>query len=179
MAHVQVAAYMLKNIGLKVALQQEKKEFRPTVAVVLECLEDHTFLMVELKSGRHSSYWSFPQGGVESGEGIVDALFRELKEETGIGSDGLTVRKFCHADEVYIHNWERDGYTVGKSRYYFHVTSPVRPVVTLDLKEAVRHQWVSERVAMQSIIQTMMCRESRALREKGESMFKALKAAVS
>lgn len=33
--------------------------------------------------------WQMPQGGVDDGEEIVDAAFRELKEETGVSSARL------------------------------------------------------------------------------------------
>lgn len=31
--------------------------------------------------------WQFPQGGVKSNEALEDALYRELKEETGLGPE--------------------------------------------------------------------------------------------
>ncbi|MBT8472699.1 MAG: RNA pyrophosphohydrolase [Marinicaulis sp.] len=33
--------------------------------------------------------WQMPQGGVDKGEGIIDAAYRELKEETGVTSARL------------------------------------------------------------------------------------------
>lgn len=35
--------------------------------------------------------WQFPQGGINSGESIEEALYRELKEEVGLGADQVQI----------------------------------------------------------------------------------------
>lgn len=36
--------------------------------------------------------WQLPQGGVDRGEGIEEAVWRELQEETGLGADDVVAR---------------------------------------------------------------------------------------
>ena len=46
---------------------------------------DGSFLLTQRPSGKiYEGYWEFPGGKVESGELIVAALSRELREELGI-----------------------------------------------------------------------------------------------
>jgi putative (di)nucleoside polyphosphate hydrolase len=45
------------------------------------------------RTGAQSPYnWQFPQGGVDSGEELLDAARRELQEETGVSSISLLGR---------------------------------------------------------------------------------------
>ena len=55
--------------------------FRPNVAAILLNM-DNEMLIAERAHIRGS--WQFPQGGVDPGEGLEEALFRELEEEIGV-----------------------------------------------------------------------------------------------
>jgi putative (di)nucleoside polyphosphate hydrolase len=39
----------------------------------------------------HAGQWQFPQGGIESGETPVEAVWRELHEETGLDGSHVTL----------------------------------------------------------------------------------------
>lgn len=39
-----------------------------------------------MRTARPAGAWQFPQGGIEAGEGLIEAARRELKEETSIVS---------------------------------------------------------------------------------------------
>lgn len=57
-------------------------EFDVVAAIVWR---DGRFLAVERPAGKaHAGYWEFPGGKVEPGEGLLQALARELDEELGI-----------------------------------------------------------------------------------------------
>lgn len=61
-------------------------ERRSAGAVVFnELLSDRYFLLLLYGAG----HWDFPKGGIEEGEGEVDAVRREVWEETGI--DDLSI----------------------------------------------------------------------------------------
>jgi putative (di)nucleoside polyphosphate hydrolase len=56
--------------------------FRPNVAAILQ-REDGRILVGERADVPGA--WQFPQGGVNEGEGSLEALERELEEEIGVG----------------------------------------------------------------------------------------------
>ncbi len=41
---------------------------------------------------RNTDNWQFPQGGVDEGENIKNAMFRELKEEVGLEKDNVEIK---------------------------------------------------------------------------------------
>lgn len=172
MAHrVLVSRDTLTHIDARVAREHRELLYRPVVSGIVESVEGD-ILFVEVSAG---NYWSFPQGGIEKGESAVEALLRELKEEVSIQSDGLTIRKFCTGGQMDIPNWSRDGFTHGKSYYYFHVVCDDVPNVMVDYREAVAYRWVAPDDAPDLTLQLW---SRRGMKEKSESMFFALKSAL-
>jgi putative (di)nucleoside polyphosphate hydrolase len=55
--------------------------YRPNVAAILQ-REDGKIFVAERVDYRGS--WQFPQGGVDKGEDLLAALFREVREEIGV-----------------------------------------------------------------------------------------------
>lgn len=58
----------------------DRDGYRPNVGVILANAHDHVFW------GRRANQnaWQFPQGGIKPGESPLDAMYRELEEETGL-----------------------------------------------------------------------------------------------
>lgn len=50
---------------------------------------DHLVLLIQRKNDPFKDYWAFPGGFVDQQEVADQAVYRELKEETGIAIDGL------------------------------------------------------------------------------------------
>ena len=71
--------------------------YRPNVGVVLFNTTGEVFFgrrigdFADLGEDKDAYRWQFPQGGVDEDEDIVDAAFRELKEETGVSAARLLV----------------------------------------------------------------------------------------
>lgn len=63
----------------------DRQGFRANVGIVLMRESGELFLGGRV-GGRG---WQFPQGGVNRGERVEDALFRELNEEIGLGVDDV------------------------------------------------------------------------------------------
>lgn len=63
-----------------------KREYpeHPIVGVSAVVFVDKSVLLVRRKQEPSKGHWSLPGGAVELGEGILDALARELKEELSI-----------------------------------------------------------------------------------------------
>lgn len=67
--------------------------YRPNVGVVLFNPSGRVFIgrrvgdFADLGEPVDSFRWQFPQGGVDDGENVAGAAFRELKEETGVAPE--------------------------------------------------------------------------------------------
>ena len=57
---------------------------RPEVCVGAVVLDDDRLLLIRRGHGPAAGEWSLPGGRVEFGETMVEALVREVKEETGL-----------------------------------------------------------------------------------------------
>ncbi len=60
--------------------QQFDEAYRPSVGIVL-FNNDGQILIAERIEGKNA--WQFPQGGIDEGETIEEAVFREMEEEIG------------------------------------------------------------------------------------------------
>jgi putative (di)nucleoside polyphosphate hydrolase len=63
--------------------------YRSGVGIMLINKEKNIF--VGKRIDNNSDAWQMPQGGLDAGEKEDDALFRELKEETGISHSGIKI----------------------------------------------------------------------------------------
>ena len=65
----------------------DKDGYRLNAGFILANKEGKVFLAKRV----NQDAWQFPQGGLDEGEGLEDALFRELGEELGISSDVVKI----------------------------------------------------------------------------------------
>lgn len=65
--------------------QIDKQGYRKNVGIIV-CNNQHQVLWA--RRTKHDG-WQFPQGGVEPGESVLDATFRELYEEIGLVTDDV------------------------------------------------------------------------------------------
>lgn len=70
------------------------KHYRPCVGIALFNKQGQVFVGERVDT---SGAWQMPQGGIDEGEDIQTAAFRELQEETGITKDSAVLVKI--ADE--------------------------------------------------------------------------------
>lgn len=88
--------------------QLDRDGYRKNVGIII-CNSRHQVLWA--RRARHDG-WQFPQGGIEPRESALDAAFRELYEEVGLGS--MDVKLLGSTD-----SWLRyDVPYAPKSRYY-------------------------------------------------------------
>ena len=72
--------------------------YRPNVGIVITNQKGQVFWARRIK---HDG-WQFPQGGIKRDETLVDAMYRELKEEAGLNRDQVQVlahtKQWLHYD---------------------------------------------------------------------------------
>ncbi|EOK4669313.1 RNA pyrophosphohydrolase [Campylobacter jejuni] len=69
---------------------ENEKNYRPNVAaIVLSSSYPFECKIFIAKRSDMDNIWQFPQGGIDKGESVKNALFRELKEE--IGTDEVEI----------------------------------------------------------------------------------------
>jgi len=74
-------------------------EQKPKITVAALVEKDNKFLLTKeiLESGKE--YWIVPGGGVEFGENLIDAVKREIKEETNLD---IEINVFAGFQEVIV-----------------------------------------------------------------------------
>ncbi len=63
--------------------------YRPCVGIMLVNKEGKVFTGQRID--QLGDYWQMPQGGIDEGETVEEAAFRELYEETGISKDKVEI----------------------------------------------------------------------------------------
>jgi len=64
--------------------------YRPCVGVMLVNEVGKAFIGKRIDN-KEGDWWQMPQGGMDEGEDVLDAAFRELAEETGVTRDFATL----------------------------------------------------------------------------------------
>ncbi len=85
----------LDDSGAESRCLSSEGKWRPNVALLLERGDGKIFVAERVD---RNEAWQFPQGGVDAGESLVDALQREVEEEIGLGP------------ETYLIMEQREGY---------------------------------------------------------------------
>jgi len=82
--------------------------------------DERKFLLLHYTSG----HWDFPKGNVEAGETEVEAVIREIFEETGI-TELRFVEGFV---QPIFYNYRRDGNLVRKKVSFYLAQTPSRNI---------------------------------------------------
>jgi 8-oxo-dGTP pyrophosphatase MutT (NUDIX family) len=99
------------------------------------CLNERNELLVVCERHRRTSqpYYKLPGGALQPGEHLVDAVLREVLEETGVQARFESLVCFRH--------WH--GYRYGKSDIYFVCRlSPLSEMVTMQVEEIEECFWM-------------------------------------
>ena len=83
---------------LQVVIMIDRDGYRPNVGIVICNSKNQVFWGKRIRE--HA--WQFPQGGIKAGETPQEAMFRELKEETGLDPHHVKIlgrtRNWLHYD---------------------------------------------------------------------------------
>ncbi len=91
-----------------------------------------------------SGEWQLPQGGIESGESPVEAAWRELAEETGLGRGHVSLVDEWDGWTVYLwpEEMRRDGRLGQAHRWFFFEPLHDEVEPTPDGSEFCRWTWM-------------------------------------
>lgn len=67
------------------------EHYRENVAIIVSNKEGKILLCA--RADRSGKEWQFPQGGIDMGETVLEAAYRELREETGINASDVELIK--------------------------------------------------------------------------------------
>lgn len=138
----------MDKLGLTLLLHEAHllKEYRP-VAVALIVDPSGKYLFVN--SAKNRSDWGMPQGGVEFGEDIVDALFREIEEELGLNLVGKANPVYLgHEDlDAELGRPDKRGWTKGKRYFFFSLRLQATVGIKPEPSEIADYIWARPRVA--------------------------------
>ena len=118
--------------------------YRPNVAAILRRPKSGKILVCERL--RHPGSWQFPQGGVDRGEDLLGALYREVAEEVGVSKDLYKVIA-CRTDYRYKfpEGHLKKGLFCGQVQTYFLCDYfGKKRAIKLDahVKEFSRYKWI-------------------------------------
>ncbi len=107
------------------------KGYRPNVAIVVVNKEG---LILACRRSDGYKVWQFPQGGIEKGETVEEAMWRELEEEIGT----CDVKLIGRLPGTITYDWpphlHRRGHC-GQEQTYFLVRLKKNAVINLDSHE--------------------------------------------
>jgi putative (di)nucleoside polyphosphate hydrolase len=91
--------------------------YRTNVAAILRS-KDGKILVAERVNFKHA--WQFPQGGVDKGEDLVAAMYREVQEEIGVAREFLKIVE-CRTGYRYKfpNHYLKKGKFCGQEQTYF------------------------------------------------------------
>lgn len=101
------------------------------------------------KGGQYGGIWELPSGKVEKGEGIFQALRREVLEETG-----LEISK----QASFLGSF--DYLAKGEKRRQFNFSSKVGDDVKISLSEHTEFSWIAEPCELEKIGATEKTKEA-------------------
>lgn len=80
---------------------QDKPDYLYRSGVGIMLINDRKEIFVGKRIDNNSDAWQMPQGGLDVGESEDDAMFRELREETGISENNIRVLKKSQGHHYY------------------------------------------------------------------------------
>lgn len=121
--------------------------YRPNVAALIVNTAGN--LLICERAGLPGA-WQFPQGGVDAGESMEDALFREVREEIGIGSKHYEILdrrdgyRYLYPPDVREKKMRKHGNHGQEQTYFLCKLKPSAPPINVNQtpQEFGAYRWI-------------------------------------
>lgn len=133
---------------LTVVLWQFRRFFyRPNVVIMI--VNQYKEVLILNRNGRNN-YWGLPQGGIDAGESVEEAAWREMKEETGVTEATIIGRFDNICSYIWPKHYTNHGYK-GQRQTLFIFSAKGTPRITMDRTEHKGYKWVKLADFVQSV----------------------------
>lgn len=121
--------------------------YRPNVAALI-VNADGNLLICERTNVPGA--WQFPQGGVDDGESMEEALYREVREEVGLGKNDYEILKrrdgyrYLYPPEVRVKKIRKHGNHGQEQTYFLCKLMPTAPPINVNQvpQEFDGYRWI-------------------------------------
>lgn len=120
----------------------KEPRYRLNVAAILQSPQGHILICERL--GR-PGLWQFPQGGVDKGETLAEAIARELEEEVGVTADQWVEVRNDGPFRYHHEPGRKSKVYAGKDQHFFLLEFHAAPdsiCVDLPAAEFQGYQWI-------------------------------------
>ncbi len=166
-----------KLLGIQECDSSHKK-INTRLAVRAVILQNNNLLLVHSNLGDYK----FPGGGVEQEEGLIEALIREVKEETGY-TETTVLEKIGVVTERFLDEYEPDSIFEMTSHYYLCEITEVKETQQLDdyeLEQEYTPVWIDiEEALAQNEKALEMHQDSRWIHRENYVLQELLKRSIS
>ncbi|MEM3116368.1 MAG: NUDIX domain-containing protein [Candidatus Pacearchaeota archaeon] len=126
-----------------------KLKYRKAVFIVVYTKTKNKIEYLLLKRKLHWRGWEFPKGKIEPGENKIEAVKRELKEETG--QIIKSIKKFNYSGGYRYHKILPDRPEIIGQTFTLFAAEVKRGKVKLDKKEHSGYKWTDFKTALKML----------------------------
>ncbi len=130
-----------KAMEIFVKNAHKEKLYRPVAVAIIQ---DQRNKILIIESAKNKDESNPPQGGIEENEKIIDALFREIKEEVGIHKGRLKLIAYIGAKDLNSQKSKRGarGFALGKRYFFFCLRYRGPSKIKIQKSEVKNYRWV-------------------------------------